>query len=242
LRFVLTNGCGWRARTREGDWREVDPVALFGPSSGVTWSESARGLVVGIGLLPRGWNRLSRDPAVVWADRVGPGALAIPGDLGGLHRRLCEAREDDEVPALFDAFLLSAIRPGTPADAAIARVEAALVDPNLTTVGQLAASVGLSTRSLERLAARAFGFSPKLLMRRARFLRSLHAIRTLPPAARASGIDPAYSDYSHFVRDAQDFLGMSPKAFLEMDNPLLKQSLALRDAVLGAPAQALSKS
>ncbi len=39
--------------------------------------------------------------------------------------------------------------------------------------------------------------------------------------------------------DAQDFLGMSPRAFLEINMPLLKRSLALRKAVLGTPAQAL---
>ena len=39
---------------------------------------------------------------------------------------------------------------------------------------------------------------------------------------------------------AQLFLGMSPQAFLKLDTPLLKQSLALRRAVLGAPAQALA--
>ena len=90
------------------------------------------------------------------------------------------------------------------------------------------------------MSLRAFGFTPKLLMRRARFLRSLHAVAQAPVAARATAIDPSYTDYSHFVRDAQHFLGMSPQAFLKLDTPLLRQSLALRQSVLGAPAQALA--
>src|SRR5204863_70742 len=64
-------------------------------------------------------------------------------------------------------------------------------------------------------------------------------VRVAPPAERALAIDPGYTDYSHFVRDAHEFLGMSPQAFLKLDNPLFVQSAKLRSAVLGAPAQAL---
>jgi methylphosphotriester-DNA--protein-cysteine methyltransferase len=92
------------------------------------------------------------------------------------------------------------------------------------------------------LAARAFGFPPKKLIRRARFLRSLHALGAANPPERAGAIHYGYTDYSHFVRDAHAFLGMSPQAFLRMDNPMLRQSLALRREVLGAAAQALAGS
>jgi len=94
-------------------------------------------------------------------------------------------------------------------------------------------------RNLQRLTNRAFGFPPKILLRRARFLRSLHAMRASRRGEASSVIDPAYTDYSHFVRDSQDFLGMSPQAFLNFDMPLMKNSLALRKEVLGTPAQVL---
>ena len=148
--------------------------------------------------------------------------------------------DDAAVCSLFDDFL-RAQDPIDDRDAIVGAVEAALLNPELATVGDLAATVGVSPRSLERLSLRAFGFTPKLLMRRARFLRSLHAVADAPVAARATAIDPGYTDYSHFVRDAQHFLGMSPQAFLKLHTPLLKQSLALRKAVLGAPAQALAE-
>ena len=92
---------------------------------------------------------------------------------------------------------------------------------------------------MQRVADRAFGFPPKLLLRRARFLRSLHALRVARRGEAASVIDPNYTDHSHFIRDAHDFLGMSPQAFLDIDMPLLKRSLDLRAQVLGTPAQAL---
>jgi AraC-like DNA-binding protein len=175
-----------------------------------------------------------------WADRVGEPDGAFAFDLDGLEHDLAKAADDAAVPTLFDTFLLDRARPPDEQSLLVGAVESALLDPELTSVKALASHVGIATRSLERLSLRAFGFTPKLLMRRARFLRSLHAVAHAPVAARATAIDPGYTDYSHFVRDAQLFLGMSPQAFLKLDTPLLRQSLALRQSVLGAPAQALA--
>jgi AraC-like DNA-binding protein len=241
LRFTFGEAVGWRVRQANSEWRAVPHRSLFGPTSRVTWSESGPGLTVGIGLRPCGWARLVRAEAAAWADRVGPPDRALNLDTPSLARRLGEITGDEQVPALFDEVLTEAAARGSRrGESAVAAVEAALLDPEVRTVGALAHRIGVSARSLQRLSLSAFGFTPKLLLRRARFLRSLHAVAQAEPADRAVAIDASYSDYSHFVRDAQDFLGMSPQAFLNLDTPLLKQSLALRQAVLGAPAQALA--
>lgn len=239
LRFTSGDG-NWCVRQPGERWRAVGSRSLFGPSSRVTWSESGAGLTVGIGLRPRGWARFARTPASDWADRVGSPDGAFSFEVDALEEELTKVETDSALPALFDAFLSAHAEPGRERDAIVGAVDAALLDPEVSTVRQLAHNVGISTRSLERLSLRAFGFTPKLLMRRARFLRSLHAVADAPVAERATAIDPGYTDYSHFVRDAQSFLGMSPQAFLKLDTPLLKQSLALRRTVLGAPAQALA--
>ena len=239
LRFTFGDG-DWCIRQPGERWKPVGRRSVFGPSSRVTWSESGRGLTVGIGLRPRGWVHLTQALALAWADRVTEPANVFPFGLDELERSLADAADDAVVPTLFDSFLLDQAGPPDERTAIVGAVEAALLDPELTSVHALASQVGISTRSLERLSLRAFGFTPKLLMRRARFLRSLHAVADAPVAARATAIDPHYTDYSHFVRDAQHFLGMSPQAFLKLDTPLLKQSLALRRQVLGAPAQALA--
>lgn len=240
LRFRLNEDADWRVRMRDGEWIQTSPVTMFGPSSAVTWSESGTGLVVGAGILPRGWARLELGAAREWANRIGPLDRLAGEPAENHHLHFCEVVEDDDVPRLFDEIFTAALKAPGRDDAAIGRVEAALVDPAIGTVGELAARTRLSLRALERLTYRAFGFTPKLLLRRARFLRSLHAIRTVPPADRTAALDAGYTDYSHFVRDAQTFLGMSPGAFLRLDAPLLRESLALRAKVLGAPAQALA--
>ena len=239
LRFVLTPGTVWRVRVGEGTWQPVGECALFGPSSHVTWSQSTSGIVIGAGITPQGWVRLTKANAAHWADRVDDCEAVFEGTATALRALLGACRDDDALPLLFDAFLIGAMARATRFDPSIARLHAALLDPENVSVRALASQVGATSRSLERLAARAFGFPPKLLLRRARFLRSLHAIRRADPHARTAAIDPGYSDYSHFVHDAHDFLGMSPGAFLKLDIPLFKRSSMLRDQVLGAPAQAL---
>jgi AraC-like DNA-binding protein len=241
LRFTFGEG-NWCVRQAGERWKPVGPRSLFGPTSRVTWSESGPGLTVGIGLRPRGWARLTQALASDWADRVGDPADVFEFDLGKIEAGLAHAIDDAVVPDLFNTVLLAQFGNQDERDAIVGAVEAALLDPEFSSVRALALHVGISTRSLERLSLRAFGFTPKLLMRRARFLRSLHAVAQAPVAARATAIDPGYTDYSHFVRDAQMFLGMSPQAFLKLDTPLLRQSLELRKTVLGAPAQALAGS
>ena len=67
----------------------------------------------------------------------------------------------------------------------------------------LAQALGVSSRHLARLSLRKFGFAPKLLLRRQRFLRTLQELRDHPGEGWASLIDAWYYDQSHFVRDIE---------------------------------------
>ena len=239
LRIAIAGGESWQLRRVGGEWFSPPSVALLGPSSKLIWSQSGPGILLGAGIRPRGWRRLFADPARDWADRVDeapPIGRTAPADILGLVSTL--SKDDAAVKVLDDLFRAAIGRP-VKDEKPIFAVEAALVDPAIASVNALASATGLSVRQLERVANRAFGFPPKLLLRRARFLRSLHAMRAVRRGEGATAIDPGYTDYSHFIRDSHDFLGMSPQAFLEIDMPLLKRSLELRKQVLGAPAQAL---
>lgn len=239
LRIAVAGGDDWRLRLARGDWFNPPRVALLGPSSQLIWSESGAGILVGAGIRPRGWVRLFASAAGEWADRVE--AAPMLGDQGpdAVRTRFRSLTDDESVPLEFDALFRAAMRRPSANAAAIGRIERALVDPAVVTVAELAARTELPVRSLQRLAHRAFGFPPKLLLRRARFLRSLHAVRAAPPGNRSAAIDLTYTDYSHFIRDAHDFLDIPPKTFLKTELPLLDESLELRRQVLGAPAQAL---
>lgn len=69
-------------------------------------------------------------------------------------------------------------------------------------------------------------------MRRTRFLRALTAM--LIAAEHGDTVPIGYYDASHFLRDADQFLGVTPLRFLAMPMPYLRAVLRAREAVIGA--------
>lgn len=86
--------------------------------------------------------------------------------------------------------------------------------PEVTRVDELAAHVGLSERSLQRLVEQRVGMSPKWLIQR----RRLHDAVVALKAGEASLADVAarlgYVDQAHFTHDFRTVTGMTPGEFL----------------------------
>lgn len=105
----------------------------------------------------------------------------------------------------------------------------ALHDPDLTSVAELARGLGISQRTLERTCLNAFGFTPKVLLRRQRFMRSLTDF-TLDPSLKWIGaMDALYHDQAQFVRDFRQFMGMTPSQYAAMDKPIMDAVIRERD-------------
>ncbi len=240
LRIKLTPDAPWEVRPRDQDWQQVRPTALFGPTNSVLWSRSGSGVTVGAGLRPSGMHHLLADPAEDWANRIGDARLGLRLDVEGLVQALAGAEDDDEVPSIFDRYFSRALVPDPARDEAIGAIERALANEEVATVQEMAAVTAIPARTLQRMCSRAFGFSPRTLLRRFRFLRSLYAIGGMPRGERVLAIDDRYVDYSHFIKDSHYFLGMTPEEFLRLDTPLARQAMIMRQAVLGEPMQGLS--
>lgn len=127
---------------------------------------------------------------------------AAPGVGCGYQRQLAE----------LGVFLLAE------PDRRIRRLIACLEDPEITSVGELGERLHLSLASLRRLCTRAFGQTPKGLIRRYRFARMLFALEHRPYREWRQFIDLAYCDQSHFIRDCHCFLGMAPSHYLASRN------------------------
>lgn len=219
--------------------------AVAGPTSQATRFRMSAGRAWGIGLLPLGWASFVPENAGDYADRYVDGrldpafapfvpladaladALAISG--GDFAKEL--AIIENHMARLFTTRL--------PADPAILALHDALVDPELSTVTDLTGRLGMNVRSLERLSSRAFGFGPKLLLRRQRFLRSLARFMLDPSLKWLRAIDYHYHDQSHFVRDFRRFMGMSPSAYAKLEKPLLVAAARARMEAAGAAVQGL---
>ena len=218
------------------------PFIATGPTSRATFFSCGAMRAWGIGILPSGWAKFFDIPAASMADRFCDGATHPAfAALAPLLDELA-AIEDLEVGAAlidgrFAAMLASAPRD----DPAIAAAYAALMDDDLGSVADLANKLGMSERSVERLSQRAFGFSPKLLLRRQRFLRSLARFMLDPSMAWIDTLDYHYYDQAQFTRDFKAFMGIGPRDYAARPKPILGAAAMARAAAAGAAVQGLHK-
>lgn len=219
----------------------VPAFAVAGPTAIAPRFRMKPGRSWGIGLMPLGWAALFDAPASGYCDKVVDGNEdPVFSAFQPLARALSDSSNDfaGEL-ALIEAHMDGLALQDTVEMRAIHRLNTALVDPKIATVAELAEEVAMNVRSLERLSKRAFGFSPKLLLRRQRFLRSLSKFMLDPSMKWLNTLDQQYHDQAHFVRDFKRFMGMAPSAYAKLDKPILMAATKARMAITGQAVQAL---
>ncbi len=249
VRFV-TNGTMRGGVGPDGD-AAMARVIGCGPTSLACRFATAGSTTWGIGLLPLGWHRFVAAPANVYADRwvdgeSDPAFAALAAIAQRLDTAVAAAPGDSAAHAAAIEAQLLAIADAADARAltdraTIAAAHRALVDEGVATVSALADATARSPRALERISLRAFGFAPKLLLRRQRFLRSLARFMLDPSLKWIDTLDSGYHDQAHFIRDFQRFMGMSPGRYAAMPHPVLMAAAHARMASAGAAMQALHR-
>lgn len=218
----------------------LDRASFYGPTSRAFRTETHGGIAVGIGLSALGWSRLTARSAGDFHNRVAPLSAALGSELSARLIEGLDALDDDTLikPLLDEVFCGLFDRPH-PRDELIRAFTALTVTDGVIEMRDVADRLDIPTHELRRMATRHFGMPPKLLLRRARFLRSFIRLITADGLSDYSMIDSSYFDASHFLRDAGTFLGTTPRRFIASDTVFLRASLRARAAVIGAPTQAL---
>ncbi len=225
---------------RRRTYSPLPEVTLFGPTSQAMRAVTRGGVMVGIGVSALGWSRLFPRAASDYRDRVVPLAEAASSELAeGLRATLAATDRDGEVKPALDAFFARRLGPPHPDSAQIRKLMELIVDDGVEGLGELTRTLQLPPHSLRRLSARHFGFPPKMLLLRARFLRVFTRLVLAGDVLDYSALGDGYWDASHFLRDARAFLGTTPRRFMAQPTTFLQASLRARAAVLGAPTQAL---
>lgn len=217
-----------------------------GPSSLPCEFELGTTRMWGIGLLPLGWARFMNDEAASLANGVWDGSKhpAFAG-FDQLTDVLCDADvPTGEKLAFIHETLGRLMRPSRD-EAKILRVHDALVNGDHLAVADLADACAMSIRTLERVCSRYFGFTPKRLMRRQRFMRSLttfmlhggHQGRT----RWTEVMDGEYHDQAQFTREFTEFMTMTPSKYASLDHPILASFMEARARVWGSAAQTLDQ-
>lgn len=212
-------------------------AALFGPSDRTaTVTASGPAAMVGVGLTAQGWQLLIGEPAHHHANRQCDLAQ-VHGPRAEMLWAALRACEWPAMPALFDAWF-AAIAGNIPLDPQITQLEQVIAG-DITTVQGIADGLGLNERTCARLCLKIFGFSPKRLLRRQRFLRTLAEIGDRLDQPLASLLDGSYCDQSHFNREFRGYMGMTPLAYFHSPRQIMRRAAAERLRTAGAIVQGL---
>lgn len=214
--------------------------AATGPSALPCRFELGTARMWGVGFLPLGWARFFDADASALANVICDGAThPVFQRFDRLSDVLCnsEASLDEQYDAIVAA-LDDLMRP-TRDDAKICRVHEAIVNGEHASVHDLADACAMSVRTLERVCLRYFGFTPKLLMRRQRFMRSLTNFMVRDAARWTEAMDQHYHDQAQFTREFHEFMTMNPSEYAALDHPILASFMEARARVWGSAAQTL---
>lgn len=212
-----------------------------GPTSKTVRFSAGNLRVWGIGLLPLGWAKFMGTPANAFANVVVNGRDdPVFSEHCELEDKLFGAKPDHEAElSRITAHFTNRLHRELSGEAHIRACHAALVDPGVVTVMDMAEHARLPVHTLERVCRRHFGFAPRLLLRRQRFMRSLSQFMIDPSLKWIGALDCHYYDQAQFIRDFHTFMGMSPHEYANAPHPIIGAIMRARFEMTGAAVQTL---
>lgn len=223
-------------------YEPVPTTLLYGVTSRAMPIRARGGVTVCIDVSPLGWARLFSSFAAALRDRLVPLETVLPvGMVGELASALAQSDQALEVKAVLDDLFLRYIPAPNPDETRIRQLWRAIADESVEDLTAAASIHGLDRRAASRLSKQYFGFPPKLLIMRSRFLRALIPLLDAGPDGDHSAVPKGYHDRSHFLRDAKRFLGMTPRQFVAQPSPYAAAARRARTLVIGAPIPSLDR-
>ncbi|RKF20556.1 AraC family transcriptional regulator [Altericroceibacterium spongiae] len=220
------------------------PFVANGPTSRSIHFELGNCSIWGLAMYPLGWAKFMDVPARTVTDRFFDGSHTPPFQQFRPIQEIVEAegRTSDEIAEWISDFLLEQLDEPPAQEKQILACQNALRDPDIATVMQLVERVDMSARSLERLCSRYFGFPPKFLLRRQRFLRSIGRFMLDSGQSWSEVLDPQYFDQAQFVREFRSFMDLTPREYADMEHPIMNLVLNQRLTDLGATQHPVSSA
>ena len=217
-------------RIRNRSHRCHNDAILIGPTSQLIRAEGAGGRIVAITIAPTGWGRFFAAPAHRLANRIAPLAeLWDEGTVTALREAVATIRDHAHLIAVVEQTLRARRGTKTRDEDMVGAIAAAIADPASEDCLSIAGSIGIPTPQLRRLTQRHFGFGPKLLLRRTRFVSTTLAILGEQEGHEGKVLERSrYYDQSHFIRDARQFLGKTARQFATTITPLMRAVLERR--------------
>ncbi|HKR16922.1 AraC family transcriptional regulator [Rhizorhapis sp.] len=221
----------WVTQRPIGNWVIASDIHFFGPASRcLPVRVKAPFQLVGISFRPSGWRALFDRPASEFADLMLPIDEVWPGGNRRLRETICDRSNPlDVIRALEDETVHQLNRIGSwQVDEDMRTFEHIAQTDSTRQVKDVAAELGLSPRQLERHCLHCFGHSPKLVLRRSRFLDMATVLRGLAKPSEEQLAELRYFDQSHRNREFKQFINMTPQQFVQTATPLFTPTLQVR--------------
>ncbi len=230
LRFMLKGGGAYHFH--DGRQAPTPEICLLGPTLGATRFElEGPAKVVGISLLPAGWQALQGGDASALTDRVTD--MGSGQDYRDLLAALKNAEDAEAIAGLCWSFLTSKLVPLPESTwRLLETVDGWLMEEGSPRIETLVSRTGLSPRQLARLTNRYYGCPPKLLARKYRALRCSARIALDHESWQALCEDGRFYDQSHFIREIKHFIGLTPHQ-LQSEPSAVAQLTLLRRSLGG---------
>lgn len=196
---------------------EPDLVGLSGPTTRRSHRDlTGSGWAVGALLRPAAVPAFTADPAALRDEYTAvelpelqarvAGEMVADADPGTRRHRAVEVFADwlaDTVPS-----------PARDAQLANAMADAIETNPDVVSVDQVAALLGVSARTLQRLATTYVGLPPSAMIRRRRLQEAAEQLRSRPGSDIGSiAADLGYADQAHLARDFRSVLGFTASGY-----------------------------
>lgn len=198
---------------------DEESVTLFGPTSRKSHRDlTGRGWVVGALLRPAAVRRFTADPAALVDGSIDVAAEDLREEVAAAMAG--PARHERAVGA-FSRWLVEQI-PTSGEEALLANEISEIIeaDPSLLRIPDVAARVGTSVRTLQRVCRNHIGLPPMALIRRRRLQEAAEALR-VDPGIDLAGLaaELGYADHAHLSRDFRAVLGFTPSTYRSADAP-----------------------
>jgi AraC-like DNA-binding protein len=239
--WIIMTGAPIKVVIGNRRYEPVPAAVLYGVTSRAIPVTAQGGVTIGVDISPLGWARLFHQSAEALRDRVTPlDQLMSPAMVAELASSLAASDQALDVKDILDDFFTRHMAAPHRDEPLIEQIMRLIANPCVTSLEAAAADSGVSAHTLRRTSQRYFGFPPKTLIIRARFLRAFVPM-LLTRDTDNKTIPAGYYHRSHFLRDAERYLGMTVKRFMAVDTPYLDAALRARQMILGAPTPALDE-
>ncbi len=236
LEIVLHHGDRFM-RHRDGSCdRQPRSFVVGGTTRAIDVSPSGRVGVIGARLLPEGAYRFLSCPLHELRDRTVPVEDLWGSDGRRIAEQIGEACSVEERFRHLDRFLEERLLRGRPRRPSIELAIRQLTHSHgRRSVGEVAATVGLGMRQIERGFRETIGLTPKEVARVARFQWALARLQDgSSPGLSGLAHEAGYSDQAHFTREFRTISGSPPSRFL-------REAHQLSDLFTDAPGPAIAR-